>query len=391
MYNVSQRHSYGNGSSEPFASDVNHSEEKKTGYVADAALRPIDIKARLDEYVVGQDNAKRAIAVAMYNHYKRITFGNPDIKKSNILLVGPTGSGKTYLVETLARIMNMPVALCTATSLTEAGYIGDDVESVVAQLYEVCERDRERTEHGIIFIDEIDKLSSAASDTEKKVGGKGVQQALLRLLEGSKVYIPVGDGPAGGKAKIEIDTSNILFICGGAFPDAEKIIAKRLNKKEKAGIGFTGEVDKKDSEITKDLLKYVTTDDLRNFGMIPEFLGRLPVITSLDELSVDALADILTKPKANLLWQYQKLLSYDGIQLDMTEGAIRKVAEIAVEKGTGARSLRSIMEDVLQDLMFSLPGSDVESVTITEEFVAKTGAPVIRTKGASSGMGYGTF
>lgn len=367
-------------------SDANN--EVTTGSIGNEVLRPVQIKKKLDEYVVGQEKAKKAISVAVYNHYKRVTFNNNDIKKSNILLVGPTGSGKTYLVETLAKIMNVPVACCTATSLTEAGYIGDDVESVVGQLFNICDRDIEKTQKGIIFIDEIDKLCSASSDTEKKVGGKGVQQALLRLLEGSKVSIPTGDILMKNGAKIEIDTSNILFICGGAFPDVEEIIDKRINKSTKTNMGFCdGDSGKAQDKITDNLLTYVTTDDLKKFGMIPEFLGRLPVIAPLEELTVETLKKILSEPKGCLLSQYQALMEYDGITLKVDDNAMETIAEMAKAKGTGARSLRAIMEDVMQDLMFELPGSDVEEVIITKEYIEKKNGPLIRqhTKGAVAG------
>lgn len=344
--------------------------------VASDVLRPVQIKEKLDEYIIGQDKAKRAIAVAVYNHYKRTTFQNKDIKKSNILMVGPTGSGKTYLVETLAKIMNVPVALCTATTLTEAGYIGEDVESVVARLFDICERDIEKTKKGIIFIDEIDKLCASSSDTEKKVGGKGVQQALLRLLEGTVVSIPVGDTALSRGAKVEIDTSDILFICGGAFPDAEKIIAQRLNKGS-SSIGFMQHVCEDSENVKENLLLHVTTEDLRKFGMIPEFLGRLPVIAPLEELSVATLVSILSVPKGCLLSQYQQLLEYDGIRLTMEDAAMQRVAELAIEKKTGARSLRTVMEELLGDLMFELPSKDIEEVVITRDFVDKKSGPVI--------------
>lgn len=345
--------------------------------IAGDILRPVQIKGELDKYIIGQERAKKVISIAVYNHYKRTTFQNRDIKKSNILLVGPTGSGKTYLVETLAKIMNVPVALCTATTLTEAGYIGKDVESVVQRLFEVCDHDIEKTQRGIIFIDEVDKLCASGSDTEKKVGGKGVQQALLRLLEGTVVSVPVSKGVMGQSAEVEIDTSNILFICGGAFPLAEEIISRRINKRP--SIGYISDVEQRD-EVKGNLLLHVTPDDLKTFGMIPEFLGRLPVIAPLEELSVETLIKILSVPKGCLLSQYQQLFDYDGIRLVMEEGALRRVAEIAINKGTGARSLRAVMEEVLEELMFELPGKNIEEVVVTEGFVDKKDLPVIKER-----------
>ena len=349
--------------------------------IARDILRPVQIKNRLDEYIIGQDKAKKTIAVAMYNHYKRVAFPDDSIKKSNILLVGPTGSGKTYLVETLAKIMNMPVALCTATTLTEAGYIGEDVESVVARLFDVCEHDIERTQKGIIFIDEIDKLCASSSDTEKKVGGKGVQQALLRLLEGTVVSIKTGDSSLMRESKVDIDTKNILFICGGAFPAVEEIISRRLNKNIGSNMGFAVTSKTLETEaVTSNLLLHVTTDDLCEFGMIPEIIGRLPVIAPLEELSVDALIKILSVPKGCLLKQYQRLFELDGIRLLMEDDAMRCVAERAIDLGTGARSLRAIMETVLEELMFELPGRDVEELIITRDYVEDKSAPLIKER-----------
>lgn len=345
-------------------------------------LRPKQVKAELDKYIIGQEKAKKVISIAMYNHYKRTTFQDSSIKKSNILLVGPTGSGKTYLVETLAKIMKVPVALCTATTLTEAGYIGKDVESVVQRLFEVCDHDIEKTQKGIIFIDEVDKLCASGSDTEKKVGGKGVQQALLRLLEGTIVTIPVNSGTIGRSAEVEIDTSNILFICGGAFPLMEEIIEKRINRRN--SMGFNSDAITAD-RVKENLLLHVTPDDLKTFGMIPEFLGRLPVIAPLEELTVETLVQILSVPRDCLLSQYQQLFAYDGIELQVEEEALRHIAEIAIEKGTGARSLRAVMEETLEELMFELPGESIDEVIVTRDFVEKKAAPLIREK--KSGMG----
>ena len=342
-------------------------------------LHPTQVKAYLDRFVVGQDKAKKILAVAVYNHYKRLALNDPSIQKSNVLMVGPTGSGKTYIVQTLAKALNVPLAIADATTLTEAGYIGDDVETVLAKLVREADGDIERAQNGIVFIDEVDKLSSTNSDTEKKVGGKGVQQALLKLLEGASIEVSVGDKDATASAptKVTIDTSNILFICGGAFPDVEQIISRRLS--QKGSIGFGSVVrSNDDSELKKNILLNVTTDDLRKFGMIPEFLGRLPIIAPLEELTIETLKKILTEPENALFKQYQKLMAYDEVKLSIQEDALELIAQKAIERKTGARSLRAIMEDVLLEVMYGVPdNSAIGEVTITKDCVEHKGEPMI--------------
>lgn len=361
-------------------------EEEINQKSANCFLKPLDIKNKLDEYIVGQEYAKKVLSVACYNHYKRNALGDTSIKKSNVLLIGPTGSGKTYLVETLAKILDVPFVITAATSLTEAGYIGDDVESVVAKLLSAADGDVQKAEKGIIFIDEIDKLSGRSTETEKRVGGKGVQQALLPILEGTTLYIGKQEGMSSGM-KTRIDTSGILFICGGAFPEVEDIIKKRLTKK--VSIGFNSVVEQ-DNTINDNILKKVTIDDLREFGLIPEFLGRLPIIAPLESLTEEMLMKILSEPKGSIVSQYQKLFNFDNIKLVFKEDALRAIAKKAIKKGTGARSLRGILEELLLDLMFYVPSSpNVDKIYITKDFVEGTGGPVYHEKsdlvtGASS-------
>lgn len=332
------------------------------------SLKPLEIKAMLDQFIVGQENAKKVLSVACYNHYKRCELQDKGIKKSNVLMVGPTGSGKTYLVETLAKILNVPLAMTVSTTLTEAGYIGDDAETVVKKLLDAAGGDVKKAEKGIIFIDEIDKLSGKSSETEKKVGGKGVQQALLPLLEGTIVSLDKAGAEARNLGfKVNIDTSGILFICGGAFPEAEQIIKKRLAKK--TSIGFNASVEKEDVS-DENIMLNITTDDLREFGLIPEFIGRLPIIASLENLSVEMLKRILCEPKDSIISQYQRLFRFDGIDIVFEDSALELIAEKAFKKGTGARSLRGILEELLLDIMFSLPSrGSVDSVRITRAFV----------------------
>ena len=354
-------------------------EERKPEIDIHAIPAPHKIKASLDEYVVGQEHAKKVMSVAVYNHYKRIASDVQDgveIEKSNMLMIGPTGSGKTYLVKTLARLLDVPLAITDATSLTEAGYIGDDIESVVSKLLAAADNDVERAEHGIIFIDEIDKIAKKRNTNQRDVSGESVQQGMLKLLEGSEIEVPVGATSKNAMVpQVTVNTKDILFICGGAFPDLEDIIKTRLNKS--SSMGFNADLkDKYDDE--KNIMSYVTVDDLREYGMIPEFLGRLPIIYSLDRLDEDMLVNILKEPKNAILKQYQKLLELDEVKLEFTDDALRSIARKAMEKDTGARALRSIIEDFMLDIMYEIPkDSNIGSVTITEDVVEKKGAPVI--------------
>lgn len=340
---------------------------------------PHKIKARLDEYVVGQEKAKKIISVAVYNHYKRVATGTMDeieIEKSNILMIGPTGSGKTYLVKTLARLLDVPLAIADATSLTEAGYIGDDIESVVSKLLAAAENDVEKAEQGIIFIDEIDKIAKKRNANSRDVSGESVQQGMLKLLEGSEVEVPVGANSKNAMVPLTtVNTKNILFICGGAFPDLEEIIKQRLNKGTSIGYGAQLK-DKYDKD--KNILSKVTVEDIRKFGMIPEFLGRLPVICTLEGLTREMLVKILREPKNAILKQYQKLLELDEVRLEFDEGALEAIAEKAMEKDTGARALRAIIEEFMLDIMYEIPKDDnIGKVTITREYIENTGGPVI--------------
>ena len=344
---------------------------------------PHKIKARLDEYVVGQEYAKKVISVAVYNHYKRVatdTMDDIEIEKSNILMIGPTGSGKTYMVKTLARLLDVPLAITDATSLTEAGYIGDDIESVVSKLLAAADNDVEKAEQGIIFIDEIDKIAKKKNTNQRDVSGESVQQGMLKLLEGSEVEVPVGANSKNAMVPLTtVNTRNILFICGGAFPDLDNIIKERLTKQ--SSIGFNADLkDKYDND--KDLLSRVSTEDLRSFGMIPEFLGRLPIICTLRGLDEDMLVKILKEPKNAILKQYQKLLALDEVKLDFDEGALRAIARKAMKKDTGARALRAIIEDFMLDIMYEIPKDDsIGQVTITESYIEGTGGPVITLRG----------
>lgn len=340
---------------------------------------PHKIKAQLDEYIVGQEHAKKVISVAVYNHYKRVatdTMDEIEIEKSNMLMIGPTGCGKTYLVKTLARLLDVPLALADATSLTEAGYIGDDIESVVSKLLAAAENDVERAEKGIIFIDEIDKIAKKKNTTSRDVSGESVQQGMLRLLEGAEVEVPVGANSKNAMVPLAtVNTRNILFICGGAFPDLEEIIKQRLNKQ--TSIGYNAELkDKYDKD--KNILSKVTIEDLKKFGMIPEFLGRLPILYTLDGLSKEMLVRILKEPKNAILKQYQKLLALDEVKLEFDDGALMAIAEKAMKRDTGARALRAIIEEFMLDIMYEIPKDDnIGRVTITREYVEGTGGPVI--------------
>lgn len=344
---------------------------------------PHEIKKMLDEYVVGQDYAKKVMSVAVYNHYKRVatnTMQEIEIDKSNMLMIGPTGSGKTYLVKTLARLLQVPLAIADATSLTEAGYIGDDIESVVSKLLQAADNDVEKAEHGIIFIDEIDKIAKKKETRSRDVSGESVQQGMLKLLEGSDVEVPVGATSKNAMVpQVTVNTSNILFICGGAFPDLEEIIKSRLNKQ--SSIGFNADLkDKYDND--KNILSKVTFDDLREYGMIPEFLGRLPIVFTLEGLTEDMLIRILKEPKNAILRQYQKLLELDEVKLVFDDSAYKAIAKKALDKKTGARALRSIIEEFMLDVMYEIPKDEnIGMVTITGDYVNGKGAPLIQMRG----------
>lgn len=344
---------------------------------------PHKIKAKLDDFVVGQEYAKKAMSVAVYNHYKRVatdTMDDIEIEKSNMLMIGPTGCGKTYLVKTLAKLLDVPLAITDATSLTEAGYIGDDIESVVSKLLAAADNDVEKAEQGIIFIDEIDKIAKKKNTSQRDVSGESVQQGMLKLLEGSEVEVPVGANSKNAMVPLTtVNTKNILFICGGAFPDLDNIIKERLTKQ--ATIGFNAELkDKYDYD--KNILSKVTIEDLRAFGMIPEFIGRLPIIFTLQGLDEDLLVKILKEPKNAILKQYQKLLALDEVKLEFEDDALRAIAEKAVKKNTGARALRAIIEEFMLDIMYEIPKDDsIGEVVITRSYIEGTGGPVIMLRG----------